>query len=82
MDQDARRGTGERWTTTRWTLGGLHTPQTPRVRQKRTVEWEPVLDRPLTPIEQTLLDRVLERLEPVEFEPWWVQASFGFAVRF
>ena len=49
---------------------------------KRTVEWEPVLDRPLTPIEQTLLDRVLERLEPVEFEPWWVQASFGFAVRF
>jgi len=49
---------------------------------KQTVEWEPVLDRPLTPIEQTLLDRVLERLEPVEFEPWWVQASFGFAVRF
>ena len=49
---------------------------------KRTVEWEPVLDRPLTPIEQTLLARVLERLDPVEFEPWWVQASFGFAVRF
>jgi hypothetical protein len=49
---------------------------------KRTVEWEPVLDRPLTPIEQTLLSRVLERLDPVEFEPWWVQATFGFAVRF
>ena len=49
---------------------------------KRTVEWEPVLDRPLTPIEQTLLARLLERLDPVEFEPWWVQASFGFAVRF
>jgi hypothetical protein len=49
---------------------------------RRTVEWEPVLDRPLTPIEQTLLARVLERLDPVEFEPWWVQASFGFAVRF
>jgi hypothetical protein len=49
---------------------------------KRTVEWAPVLDRPLTPIEQTLLDRVLERLPPVEFEPWWVQASLGFAVRF
>ena len=49
---------------------------------KRTVEWEPVLDRPLTPIEQLLLNRVLERLEPVEFEPWWAQASFGFAVRF
>jgi hypothetical protein len=49
---------------------------------RRTVEWEPVLDRPLTPIEKTLLARVLERLDPVEFEPWWVQASFGFAVRF
>jgi hypothetical protein len=25
---------------------------------------------------------VLERLDPVRFEPWWVQASFGLAVRF
>jgi hypothetical protein len=49
---------------------------------KRTVEWEPVLDRPLTPIEQTLLDRALERLDPLEFEPWWVQASIGLAIRF
>lgn len=49
---------------------------------KRSVEWEPVLDRPLSALERTLLDRLLERLEPVEFEPWWVQASFGFSVRF
>jgi len=49
---------------------------------RRTVEWEPVLDRPLTTTEQLLLSRVLERLEPVEFEPWWAQASIGFAVRF
>ncbi len=49
---------------------------------KRSVEWEPVLDRPLSAIEQALLDRLLERLPPVEFEPWWVQASFGFSVRF
>jgi len=49
---------------------------------KRTVAWEPVLDRPLSEIEQTLLDRALERLDPVEFEPWWVQASFGVAIRF
>ena len=49
---------------------------------RRTVVWEPVLDRPLSEIEQTLLDRALERLDPVEFEPWWVQASFGFAIRF
>jgi hypothetical protein len=49
---------------------------------KRSVEWQPVRDRPLSAVEQALLDRVLERLEPVEFEPWWVQASFGFSVRF
>ena len=49
---------------------------------KRTVEWEPALDRPLTPIEQALLARVQERLPPIEFEPWWVQATAGFAIRF
>jgi hypothetical protein len=49
---------------------------------KRTVEWEPVLDRPLTDIEKTLLQRLQERLPPVEFEPWWVQATIGLAVRF
>jgi hypothetical protein len=49
---------------------------------KRTVEWEPVLDRPLSAIEQALLVRVQERLPPVEFEPWWVQATAGFAIRF
>jgi hypothetical protein len=49
---------------------------------KRTVEWEPVVDRPLTPIEQELLQRVLDRIPPIELEPWWVQATFGFAIRF
>jgi len=49
---------------------------------KRTVEWAPVIDRPLTQIEQLLLQRLQERLPPVEFEPWWVQATIGFAVRF
>jgi hypothetical protein len=49
---------------------------------KRTVEWEPVLDRPLSVFEQTLLARLQERLPPVEFEPWWVQATVGFAIRF
>ena len=28
------------------------------------------------------LERVLERLDPVEFAPWWAQASVGFAIRF
>jgi hypothetical protein len=49
---------------------------------KRTVEWQPVLDRPLSAIEQSLLARVEERLPVVEFEPWWVQATVGFAIRF
>lgn len=49
---------------------------------KRTVEWEPVIDRPLSAIELALLARVQERLPTVEFEPWWVQATVGFAIRF
>lgn len=49
---------------------------------KRTVEWEPVLDRPLSDVEKLLLERALERLDPLEFEPWWVQASFGLSIRF
>ncbi len=54
---------------------------------KRTVTWEPVVDRTLSAIEQLLLDRVLDQalkgaLPTVEFEPWWVQATVGFAIRF
>jgi hypothetical protein len=49
---------------------------------KRTVEWEPIIDRPLSVLELALLDRVQERLPIVEFEPWWVQATVGFAIRF
>jgi len=49
---------------------------------KRTVTWEPVIDRPLTDFEKTLLERLQQRLPSVEFEPWWVQATIGLAVRF
>ena len=49
---------------------------------KRKVEWEPVVDRPLSAIERALLARLQERLPAVEFEPWWVQATAGFAIRF
>ena len=49
---------------------------------KRTVEWEPVLDRPLSAIEQALLARVQERVPAIEFEPGGVQATVGFAIRF
>jgi hypothetical protein len=49
---------------------------------KQTIEWEPVLDRPLGDVEKALLDRLLERMPAVEFEPWWAQASVGLAIRF
>ncbi len=49
---------------------------------KQTVEWEAVPDRPLNAVEQALLDRLMERLPSVEFEPWWAQASVGLAIRF
>jgi hypothetical protein len=49
---------------------------------KRTIEWEAEIDTPFGTIEEALLERVLERLEPVEFEPWWVQATVGLAIRF
>jgi hypothetical protein len=49
---------------------------------KRKVEWEPVVDRPLSAIELVLLQRLQNALPAVEFEPWWAQATVGFAVRF
>jgi hypothetical protein len=49
---------------------------------KRTVEWEPVVDRPLSAIELALLERLQDALPTVEFEPWWAQASAGFSIRF
>jgi hypothetical protein len=48
----------------------------------RTVEWEPVVDRPLSPLELALLARLQENLPPLEFEPWWAQATVGVAIRF
>jgi hypothetical protein len=49
---------------------------------KRTVEWEPIVDRTLSTLELALLARVQERLPTVEFKPWWVQVTVGFAIRF
>jgi hypothetical protein len=48
----------------------------------RTFEWERATDEPLPPLQERLLERVLDRLDPVEFKPWWAQASIGFAIRF
>jgi hypothetical protein len=49
---------------------------------KRTFEWEPSLEGPLSAFEQILLDRVRENLDPIEFEPWWVQLTGGISIRF
>ncbi len=49
---------------------------------KRTYEWERATDEPLPPLQELLLERVMEQLDPVEFSPWWAQATVGFAIRF
>lgn len=49
---------------------------------KRTYEWELATDDPLTPLQEQLLERVLERLDPVELKPWWAQATVAIAIRF
>ncbi len=49
---------------------------------KQTFEWEPIVETPLGNVEALLLPRVKERLEPVDFQPWWVQATVGISYRF
>jgi len=49
---------------------------------KRTIEWEGLNVSGLPPLQQQLLQRTLEVLPPVEFEPWWVQATIGVSFRF
>ena len=48
----------------------------------RTFEWARATDEPLPPLHERLLERVMEQLDPVEFKPWWAQASVGIAIRF
>lgn len=49
---------------------------------KQTIDWEPVSATPLGPVASQLLNRVLDSLDPVEFKPWWVQATIGVSYRF
>lgn len=49
---------------------------------KRTIEWEGLSVSGLPPLQKDLLSRTLENLPPVEFEPWWVQATIGISYRF
>jgi hypothetical protein len=49
---------------------------------KQAMTWEPIIETPLGTIQSQLLQRLLDRLEPVEFKPWWVQATIGISYRF
>jgi hypothetical protein len=49
---------------------------------KRTIPWKAVNVGGLNALEQQLLTRTLESLPPVEFEPWWGQATIGLSFRF
>jgi len=51
---------------------------------KQTFVWEGVIDTssPLDALSQKLLNGVLQRIDPVEFKPWWVQATIGVCYRF
>jgi hypothetical protein len=49
---------------------------------KQAMSWEAVVETPLGAVQTQLLQRVLERLDPVEFKPWWVQATIGISYRF
>jgi hypothetical protein len=49
---------------------------------KRTLDWKAVDVAGLPPLQLELLRRTLEELPPIEFEPWWVQATIGVSFRF
>jgi hypothetical protein len=48
----------------------------------RTIEWEGVNVSGLPPLQQELMNRTLQNLPAVEFEPWWAQATIGISFRF
>lgn len=50
--------------------------------QKHRLTWSPASDRPLTPLEETLLRAALLRLDVVEFNPQAFQATVGVALVF
>ncbi len=49
---------------------------------KQTLQWEGVIDTPLGDVQKQYLQRLLDRLDSVEFKPWWVQATIGVCYRF
>ncbi len=49
---------------------------------KQTYQWEGVVTTPVGDLEQQYLNRLLQRLDAVEFKPWWVQVTAGVCYRF
>ena len=62
--------------------GGVFVEGRGFVFPKRRTEWSGVIESPLSPLEQQLLDRLLSSLPQAEVKPWWVQATIGISYRF
>jgi hypothetical protein len=52
------------------------------VFQKQTITWSRAENRPLTPIEEALAHELDRRLQPIEFNPTFIQATAGLAITF
>jgi hypothetical protein len=49
---------------------------------EHTVTWQRSDNRPLSPIEELLLEQVQQRLEPIQFRPQFFQVTGGLAITF
>jgi hypothetical protein len=49
---------------------------------KHRLDWQPVLGGPLSFLEQPLLEQIRNRIDAVEFNPTFFQATIGLALRF
>ena len=52
------------------------------VFQKQTIRWSRADDRPLSAIEQTLAAELDRRLQPLQFNPTFIQATAGLGITF
>jgi hypothetical protein len=52
------------------------------VFQEQTIDWSRADSRPLSPLEEALARELEERLEPIEFNPTFFQATAGLAITF
>jgi opacity protein-like surface antigen len=49
---------------------------------KHELEWQPVIPGPLSILEQQLLDRIRDEVEPIEFNPTFFTVTAGLAIGF